>query len=77
MKFEKPLGMQLHQVLTELAKRNNVKHIIWYNCSLHPKKNGEWECFICEEKVNFIESLNEIWHHGYAHLREHNLLPFM
>lgn len=69
--------MGLHKLLTSLAKRRDEKNIIWYNCSLTPKIGDEWNCYVCGKTFLFEKSILEIDNHGFSHLQESNLLPFM
>jgi hypothetical protein len=67
----------MHKLLTALAKRVNKDRSIWYNCSLTPHIGGAWNCYICEKDFVFISSMNEITDHGFEHLKNSNLLPFL
>lgn len=75
--MKNPLNKELHKILNGIAKRNNSDYPIWYNCSLSPEIGDTWECHICNCKFSFAESMNEIFVHGYKHLENNNLLPFI
>lgn len=75
--MENPLNRELHKILNGMAKRINIDCSIWYNYLLYPEIGGTWECYICNCKFDFNESINKIFIHGYEHLKNNNLLPFI
>lgn len=58
--------------LDTISQRNNGNKS-W--CIYTFDKPHEVHCFICN-KV-FDEIKEDVWFHGYNHLKEHNLLPFI
>lgn len=75
--IKSPLNKELHKILTGMSKRNNNDYVIWYDCSIAPEIGGTWECHVCNCKFSFIEGFGEIFVHGYEHLKNKNLLPFI
>lgn len=73
----KRLNRELNSLLLKLAKRNNPNHVIWFNSSLAPLIGDCWNCYICQQDFAFRERVSEIDEHGFAHLKDSNLLPFV
>lgn len=71
------LNRELILLLLKLAKRLDKKCPLWFNCSLSPKRGDHWTCCICQKDFVFEKSFLEIDDHGYQHLKDSNLLPFI
>ena len=71
------LNREFHSLLLKLAKRNDASFSTWFNCSLTPNKNDPWSCYVCQKEFAFKERILEIDEHGFQHLKDSNLLPFI
>jgi hypothetical protein len=75
--METQLNRELHKILLKFAQRSNDDCVVWFNCSLTPQKDETWHCYVCQCDFHFVESFLEIDQHGFQHLKDSNLLPFI
>ena len=73
--MKNPLNRELHKILNEMSKRQNSDCKVWYTFS--PTISNGWNCHICNCEYTFTKSVNEVFVHGYEHLKNNNLLPFI
>lgn len=65
--------IQINSLLLLLAKRNDENLNTW--CDWTDPKPHQIICYICNE--TFHQHQQDVWLHGFIHLKEHNLLPFI
>lgn len=69
------LDAKLHLTLLSLYRRKNPKAFWWYANEASKKSYAVvYRCNLCDKEFYSVPIIEE---HGYSHLKESNLLPFI